>query len=49
LAEREKQREHLIETVGERLRDMMPFLNPVKVSDIEKPAKAPQPAGVTTV
>src|SRR6516165_3666154 len=49
LAEREKQREHLIETVGERLRDMMPFLNPVKVSDIEKPAKAPEPAGVTTV
>src|SRR5450631_2185373 len=39
IAEREKQREHLIETVGERLREMMPFLNPIKVSDIEAPAK----------
>jgi hypothetical protein len=38
----------VIETVGERLREMMPFLNPVKVSDIEKPAKAPEPAVATT-
>ncbi len=44
LAEREKQREHLIETVGEKLRDMMPFLNPVKVKDVEAPAKAAEPA-----
>ena len=39
IAERQKQRDHLIESVGERLRDMMPFLNPVKVKDIEAPAK----------
>jgi ketol-acid reductoisomerase len=48
IAEREKQREHLIETVGERLREMMPFLNPVKVSDIEGPAKKEEPAVVTS-
>jgi ketol-acid reductoisomerase len=47
IAEREKQREHLIETVGERLREMMPFLNPVKVSDIEAPAKKEEPAVAT--
>jgi ketol-acid reductoisomerase len=45
LAEREKQREHLIETVGAKLRDMMPFLNPVKVTEIEAPA--PEPAVAT--
>ncbi len=28
---RKEEREHLIEKVGEKLRDMMPFLNPVKV------------------
>jgi ketol-acid reductoisomerase len=39
IAEREKQRQHLIESVGEGLRDMMPFLQPVKVKDIEAPAK----------
>ena len=44
IAEREKQREHLIETVGEGLREMMPFLNPVKVTDIEAPAKKEEPA-----
>jgi ketol-acid reductoisomerase len=33
VAERAKQRQHLIETVGEKLRDMMPFLDPVKVKD----------------
>jgi ketol-acid reductoisomerase len=48
IAEREKQREHLIETVGEGLRGMMPFLNPVKVSDIEAPAKKEEPAVATT-
>jgi ketol-acid reductoisomerase len=48
IAERERQREHLIETVGERLREMMPFLNPVKVSDIEAPAKKEEPAVATT-
>jgi ketol-acid reductoisomerase len=47
LAERAKQRQHLIETVGEKLRDMMPFLNPVKPSDIEAPAKKEQPVGTT--
>ena len=47
IAEREKQRKHLIETVGERLRDMMPFLNPVKVSEIEAPAKKEEPAVAT--
>ena len=47
LAERAKQRQHLIETVGEKLRDMMPFLNPVKVSDIEAPAKNEEPVGTT--
>ena len=47
LAERAKQRQHLIETVGEKLRDMMPFLNPVKVSDIEAPAKKEEPVGTT--
>jgi ketol-acid reductoisomerase len=47
LAERVKQRQHLIETVGEKLRDMMPFLNPVKVSDIEAPAKKEEPVGTT--
>src|ERR1017187_6920302 len=48
IAERERQREHLIETVGERLREMMPFRNPVKVSDIEAPAKKEEPAVATT-
>src|SRR5271157_5010517 len=43
IAERKQQREHLIETVGERLREMMPFLNPVKVADIEAPAKKEEP------
>jgi ketol-acid reductoisomerase len=47
LAERAKQRQHLIETVGEKLRDMMPFLNPVKVADIEAPAKKEEPVGTT--
>ena len=47
LAEREKQRQHLIETVGEGLRDMMPFLNPVKVTEVEAPAKAQEPAVAT--
>ena len=45
---RERQRDHQIESVGERLRDMMPFLNPVKVSDIEAPAKKEEPAVATT-
>jgi ketol-acid reductoisomerase len=44
IAEREKQRDHQIETVGERLREMMPFLNPVKVSAIEAPAKKEEQA-----
>ncbi len=48
IAEREKQRKHLIETVGEGLRDMMPFLNPVKVADIKAPAKKEEPAVATT-
>jgi len=47
LAERAKQRQHLIETVGEKLRDMMPFLHPVKMSDIEAPAKKEEPVGTT--
>src|SRR6516225_698599 len=47
LAERVKQRQHLIETVGEKLRDMMPFLNPVKASDIEAPSKKEEPVGTT--
>src|SRR6516165_2645830 len=47
LAERAKQRQHLIETVGEKLRDMMPFLNPVKPSDIEAPAKKEEPVPTT--
>jgi ketol-acid reductoisomerase len=47
LAERAKQRQHLIETVGEKLRDMMPFLNPIKVADIETPAKKEEPVGTT--
>ena len=41
LAERTKQREHLIETVGAQLREMMPFLNPVKVAEVEAPAQEP--------
>ena len=40
LARRKAERNHLVETVGERLRDMMPFLNPVKVSDLEGAAKS---------
>ena len=48
LAERARQRQHPIEAVGEKLRDMMPFLNPVKVSDIEAPAKKEEPVGATT-
>ena len=44
IAERQKQRQHLIESVGEGLRDMMPFLNPVKVKDIEAPAKKEEAA-----
>jgi ketol-acid reductoisomerase len=47
LAERQKQRQHLIETVGEGLREMMPFLQPVKVKDIEAPAKKEEPVGTT--
>ena len=47
LAERAKQRQHLIETVGEGLRDMMPFLQPVKVKHIEAPAKKQEPVGTT--
>ena len=47
LAERAKQRQHLIETVGEKLRDMMPFLKPVKASDIEAPSKKEEPVGTT--
>ncbi|HEX8802020.1 MAG TPA: ketol-acid reductoisomerase [Terriglobales bacterium] len=47
LAERAQQRQHLIETVGEKLRDMMPFLNPVKVSDTEVPPKKEEPVGTT--
>ena len=47
LAERAKQRQHLIETVGEKLRDMLPFLNPVKASDIEAPSKKEEPVGTT--
>jgi ketol-acid reductoisomerase len=47
IAEREKQRQHLIETVGDGLREMMPFLNPVKVSDIEAPAKKEEPVVAT--
>ncbi len=48
IAERQKQRQHLIETVGEGLRDMMPFLQPVKVKDIEAPAKKKEePVGTT--
>jgi len=47
LAERARQRQHLIETVGESLRDMMPFLQPVKVKDIEAPAKKEEPVGTT--
>jgi ketol-acid reductoisomerase len=48
IAEREKQRQHLIETVGEQLRGMMPFLNPVRVADIEAPATKEEPAVATT-
>ena len=48
IAERQKQRQHLIENVGEGLRDMMPFLQPVKVKDIEAPAKKEEPAVATT-
>jgi hypothetical protein len=29
------------------LREMMPFLNPVKVSDIEAPAKKEEPVAAT--
>jgi ketol-acid reductoisomerase len=47
IAERQKQRQHLIESVGEGLRDMMPFLNPVKVKDIEAPAKKEEAVGTT--
>ena len=35
LAERKAEREHRIETVGAELRAMMPFLDPVKVEDVE--------------
>src|ERR1035438_7728800 len=48
IAERKQQRDHQIESVGERLRGMMPFLNPVKVADIEAPVKAQEPAVATT-
>ena len=48
IAERQEQRQHLIESVGEGLRDMMPFLHPVKVQDIEAPAKKEEPAVATT-
>ena len=47
IAERQNQRQHLIESVGEGLRDMMPFLNPVKVKDIEAPAKKEEAVGTT--
>jgi ketol-acid reductoisomerase len=47
LAERQKQRQHLIEVIGEGLREMMPFLNPVKVADMETPAKTQEPAVAT--
>jgi ketol-acid reductoisomerase len=44
LAEREKQRRHRIEQVGAELRGMMPFLEPVRVVDVEAPAGTPAPA-----
>jgi len=47
IAERQQQRQHLIESVGERLREMMPFLQPVKVRDIEAPAKKEEAVGTT--
>jgi len=48
VAERAKQRQHLIETVGEKLRDMMPFLNPVKVKDEAPVTKKEEHAVATT-
>src|SRR6516225_5433893 len=47
LARRRAEQQHLIETVGEGLRDMMPFLQPVKVKHIEAPAKKQEPVGTT--
>ena len=40
LAARQKERKQLIETVGAGLREMMPFLKPVRVEEIEAPAQA---------
>ena len=44
LATRQQERSHPIETVGARLREMMPFLNPVHITDIESPKKTAEPA-----
>ena len=53
LATRQQERNHPIETVGGRLREMMPFLNPVHLADVDTPkktaeiAKSPEPAVAT--
>ena len=53
LATRQEERNHPIESVGARLREMMPFLNPVHLADVEAPkepsenAKQAEPATAT--
>ncbi len=44
LATRQQERNHPIETVGARLREMMPFLDPVDITEIESPKKAAEAA-----
>jgi ketol-acid reductoisomerase len=47
LATRRQERDQQIETVGARLREMMPFLNPVHIAEEEAPKKAAEPATAT--
>jgi ketol-acid reductoisomerase len=43
-ATRKREQAHPIEQVGARLRELMPFLNPVRITPDGTPSKTPQPA-----